>query len=325
MKFYVDKIIQRSNLIQSLEDIKRTAENQIEDILLMMDNFEHQGSNWVIVRPLDFKFRFIRYKNGFKRARGFIPTPSWFHNRRAIINIQNKDENCFFKCIYRYFNRDKHRNDHRDIPMDVVNKFFEQNQYDKSVFTNGITTEALRSFEQSTKIGINIYYIDPRGPEFTRHEYVSMFNDDNNYDPVVNLGYMEEDDKCHFVLVTKLNCLMSEKYHSHKKLICTTCNTVFSTREALLNHEKIYHSDRQLPIINLPSYDKAFINFDITRETDLKKTIWYPFVCYADFEASTKVVDGKIIQVPNSYVIFSPDLTQLTTEEVCRDNFLKSY
>jgi hypothetical protein len=74
----------------------------------MIDNFEHQGSDWVILSPVDFKFRFIRYKNGFKRARGFIPTPDWLNGRRAIINIQNKDENCFFKCIYRFFNRDKH-------------------------------------------------------------------------------------------------------------------------------------------------------------------------------------------------------------------------
>jgi hypothetical protein len=99
--FYVDKIIQRSDLVQTVEDLRRVAETQLVDILHMMDNFEHQGSDWVIVKPVDFKFRLIRYKSGFKRARGFIPTPAWLNGRRAIINIQNKDENCFFKCIYR--------------------------------------------------------------------------------------------------------------------------------------------------------------------------------------------------------------------------------
>jgi hypothetical protein len=123
-----------------------------------MDSFEHNGSDWVLLRPIDFKFRLIRYKNGFKRARGFIPTPAWLSGRRAVINIQNKDDNCFFKCIYRFFNSDKHRNDHRDIAIDVVNKFFESRNIDKSLFRNGITCEALRAFEQSTKIGINIIY-----------------------------------------------------------------------------------------------------------------------------------------------------------------------
>jgi hypothetical protein len=57
--------------------------------------------------------------------------------------------------------------------MKVVNEFFELNQFDKTIFNNGITIEALRQFEQQTKIGINILYIDPRGPEFTRFDYVS--------------------------------------------------------------------------------------------------------------------------------------------------------
>jgi hypothetical protein len=108
-------------------------------------------------------------------------------------------------------------------------------------------------------------------------------------------------------------------------LICTICYTIFYNREALLNHEKVYHSDRKLPIINLPNPDKAFINFDITHETDLKKTVWYPFVFYADFEASTKVEDGKTIQVPNSYVIFSPDLMFLVDEQLSRQSFIKSF
>jgi hypothetical protein len=126
------------------------------------------------------------------------------------------------------------------------------------------------------------------------------------------------------LLITKLNCLISHKYYSQKNLICTICNNIFSNREALLNHEKLYHSDRELPIINLPNPDKTFINFDITRERDLKNTVFYLFVCYADFEASTKVVDGKTIQVPNSYVIFSLDLMFLLDEQLSRQSFIKS-
>jgi hypothetical protein len=48
-------------------------------------------------------------------------------------------------------------------------------------------------------------------------------------------------------------------------------------------------------------------------------------VCYADFEASTKVEDRKTIQVPNSYVIFSPDLSMLVDEEFSERSFIKSH
>jgi hypothetical protein len=59
--FYVDKLIQRSNLVQSVDELKSVIERQSNDILLMIDKFENQGSNWVIVRPLDFKLRLVRY------------------------------------------------------------------------------------------------------------------------------------------------------------------------------------------------------------------------------------------------------------------------
>jgi hypothetical protein len=90
--FYCDKIIQRSNLVQSVDDFRRIIETPAEEILCMIHNFEHQGSNWVIVKPLSFKVRFIRYTDRFNRARGFIPTPAWLNARKAIINIQNKGQ-----------------------------------------------------------------------------------------------------------------------------------------------------------------------------------------------------------------------------------------
>jgi hypothetical protein len=127
-----------------VDELKSVIERQSKDILPMMDKFENQGSNWVIVRPLAFKLRFIRYTDVFRRARGFIPTPAWLHGRRAIINIQNEDDHCFLKCIYRYFNRDKHRHDYRDISMDVVNRFFENRCINISIFDNGINHETVR-------------------------------------------------------------------------------------------------------------------------------------------------------------------------------------
>jgi hypothetical protein len=98
----------------------------------MIDKFENNGSGWVIVRPLSYKIRFIKYNDMFRRARGFIPTPPWLHGRRAIINIENEDDYCFLKCIYRHFNRNKYRHDYLDITIDVVKKFFQDCNIDLS-------------------------------------------------------------------------------------------------------------------------------------------------------------------------------------------------
>jgi hypothetical protein len=176
----------------------------------MIDKFENNGSGWVIVRPIAYKLRFIRYNDLFRRARGFIPTPSWLHGRRAVINIQNEDDYCFVKCIYRYFNRDRYRQDYRDIPIDVVKKYFENSCIDLSMFDRGIDHGSVREFELSSKIGINIYYIDQRGHEYSRLDYISIYNN-TDHEPMINLGYMNHGEKCHFVLITKPNCILSSK------------------------------------------------------------------------------------------------------------------
>jgi hypothetical protein len=136
--FYVDKPIQRKNLAQSPQEFKSIIIEQTREILLMINNFENNGSNWVIVKPVSFKIRLIKYAESFRRAKGFIPTPSWLHGRRAIINIKNDDDNCFFKCIYRHFNKDKHRHDYRDVKMEVVSKFFNDNNFNLSMFERGV-------------------------------------------------------------------------------------------------------------------------------------------------------------------------------------------
>jgi hypothetical protein len=58
--------------------------------------------------------------------------------------------------------------------MDVVNSFLIERVIDISIFKSGITAESLRYFEDTTKTGINIYSIDERGPENTKHGYVSI-------------------------------------------------------------------------------------------------------------------------------------------------------
>jgi hypothetical protein len=42
--FYIDKVIQRSNLVQSVDEFKSIVINQSRDILHMVDRFENNGS-----------------------------------------------------------------------------------------------------------------------------------------------------------------------------------------------------------------------------------------------------------------------------------------
>jgi hypothetical protein len=54
----------------------------------MIDNFEHQESNWVIVKPLNFTIRFIKFSDGLNKARGFIPTLNCLKGRKLSLTFR---------------------------------------------------------------------------------------------------------------------------------------------------------------------------------------------------------------------------------------------
>jgi hypothetical protein len=59
------------------------------------------------------------------------------------------------------------------------------------MFTQGYTPAALSKFEEVNKIGINIYYLGPDGPEQTEIKYVSIYSATENFSPMINLGYLK--------------------------------------------------------------------------------------------------------------------------------------
>jgi hypothetical protein len=70
-------------------------------------------------------------------------------------------------------------------------------------------------------------------------------------------------------------------------------------------------------ILVLPSLpEKALVKFDMEEKQDFYKTLRYFFVCYADFECSnipvqdpgTKKTKILLKQMPNSFMVFCPDL-----------------
>jgi len=52
--------------------------------------------------------------------------------------------------------------------------------------------------------------IDYNSPDHTSHEYISMYTDNPNI-RIINLRYFRKDGRSHFVIVTKLITIMSNK------------------------------------------------------------------------------------------------------------------
>jgi hypothetical protein len=193
--------------------------------------------------------------------------------------------------------------------------------------------DKLAKFKKTNKISITVVYIGPDGPHQTNLMYVSIHDDDPNFpeNDRITLGYLKKLEyytinneyrvryKIHFVLVTNLATLVTEAYDGEKnrdKKTCIICHETLSSQESMYKHYIRYHSgEHKKPEIVLPKPPNNNNRFNIYDEKHFKKTQRYPFVVYAEFESynlkcDEDSKDPKIVtrQIPNSYLLFSPDL-----------------
>ena len=79
----------------------------IERILENMANFQSMGSGWRLYSIIKLELHTTIYDP--LRGETWIPLPKELANKKAIINIKNKDNKCFLWCVLRALNsKDNH-------------------------------------------------------------------------------------------------------------------------------------------------------------------------------------------------------------------------
>src|SRR5207244_6502128 len=79
----------------------KRVKNQKKCILKKIDRITNYSSRIKIHRNTRNFINIYKYK--LLRARGFIKLPDKINNKKATINIQNKDDKCFIYCLGRRF------------------------------------------------------------------------------------------------------------------------------------------------------------------------------------------------------------------------------
>ena len=97
-----DKAYFNSPTIINLEsdDVERLISISKKSILGQMEAYSEKGSNWVFKEVVKLEIHTIEYNPN--KGSSYIDLPSWIKNKKAIVNIKNKDDKCFLSCILRY-------------------------------------------------------------------------------------------------------------------------------------------------------------------------------------------------------------------------------
>ena len=93
----------------------------IEDILERIINFQDEGTGWYYKEVISLEIHVVDYKP--MKGSSYIPLPNFIMRKKAILNMENKDDKCFLWCLLRYLHpREKHStriNDLREYENDL--------------------------------------------------------------------------------------------------------------------------------------------------------------------------------------------------------------
>ena len=140
-----------TNINLESTDVKRLLSLIIKSILIKLEEYKKNGSGWYFKEIVSLEIHTVEYNP--MNGSSYIPLPDWISKKRAIINIQNRDEKCFLWCILRYiYPRDK--NDTRLTDL---------KKYEYSLNTKGINFPMkLKDISKFEKLnpslpGINVF------------------------------------------------------------------------------------------------------------------------------------------------------------------------
>ncbi|CAF2099008.1 unnamed protein product, partial [Rotaria magnacalcarata] len=292
VEFYKElphEIKKTTGWFNSGEMIRITNDSEIQNILNQMiniivekiDNYTCEGSGWIINKLLDFEIKLVEYKP--LKASSYIQLPLKYQNPKfRLINIQNKDNECFKWCIARSDCLDENH-PHR-ISKRVKHESLKYNWKGIEFPTE---LKHISKFENNNNISVNVYGLDEKLEIYPLR--ITKLKKDKH----VDLLLISHDENNHYVLMKELSPFIN-KTHNGKSFTCSYCLHSFSKKELLDNHEPncMIHSPVRMELADGPV---EFRNY--------YKQIKHPFVIYADFECTLKKIHTTKPDPTDSYTI----------------------
>ena len=145
-------------------------------------------------------------ENGVMKGSSYIPLPDWISNKKAIVNIENKDEKCFLWCILRYLHP-KERDEERLTGL---------KKYEFSLNTKGITfpmkLKDISKFEKlnPTIPGINVFSVNEN------KKFYPLRMAEKDCLNTIDLFFYEQDGVSHYSLIKSFTRLVKSQITSSK-------------------------------------------------------------------------------------------------------------
>ena len=268
------------NVIVNTTDIKEQIEIFSNDLMLQIEEFSSNKSGWTFHSIKFLEINIYKYKP--LKGSSYIELPKFIQNKKACLNVKNKDEKCF---LYSVILHDHPTISNIDRGESVFKKYTDK--YDNTGINYPMTLNQISKFEKQNNKTINVYSYEISFNKETKKQSLSVFpihlskNLITNYKDCCNLLMIKNGEKSHYVLIKNMSALFREHNSSHKSYICPSCLKSYREEKGLDQH-MTNGCTKFGEKVELPSAEKSkeYIQFK-----SIHKMLKKPFVIYADFES----------------------------------------
>ena len=241
-----------------------------------LDQYPQNGSGWRLYAILGSDLEMDKFKP--LCGSSYIKLPKPIMDKKATVNIQNKNDNeCFKWSVLAALH-------HKEIDrhFERVNKYKQWKvdlNFDNITFP--VAIKDIKKFEKQNNLKINVFGLDDK---LNIHQ-LKHIRDDN----AIDLLFISNDETNHYCWIKNFNRLLSMQISNHKetKFICKGCLNPFRLETAYNKHKELCNLNDEVKIdMPLPNTHIKFKNQN--------KSMRVPFIIYADFECITTKIESKI-------------------------------
>jgi len=252
--------------------------NAFATIYNLIDIYNENGSDWRFQSVRSFHINIIRVIPFHNRGSSYIPTPSELASKKAIVNVQNEDQQCFKWALLSALHYDEIKKNHNRPSS--YKKW--ENDLDFSGISFPVSVKSIPTFEEKNNLTINVYHMDPDDKKiYSLHISKRFHLPDSRLIDLILIHEENEEVNSHYAWIRDLSKLVG-KHNYHKKFICRACLNCFGTQDLLDQHLDLKCYEFTTAKAVLPPKGKNFEKFH-----HIHKQLPAPFVVYADFEAFT--------------------------------------
>ena len=283
--FYYEKIDILFNSLTTefldASDINNLIERMLAYIKTQTENPKFPESGFTLDKIMHLYINF--HKLALTRGGSYIELPKCIKSKKAVINPQNKDEECFKWAAIAALHHEEIKNNLERISL--LRPY--ENQYNWKGLEFPVSIKKIDKFEKNNPgIAVNVLFSNNKNQNI----YTARRSERNvKCKKQVNLLMIVDGEKRHYTAINNISKLLSKLNGKTRRAyhFCMNCLNGFRTESARDKHYEYCSSNGHVKV-KMPTEKEKWLKFH-----DGQYQFKVPFMLYADFESILKPVDER--------------------------------